>query len=136
MLRFAVVAPTTLDPALAGDPESVSLAELTSTPLTVLDPASSLAGPGLARSWSADATQQTIRDTRRASATFGDLERASINYRRIQQRSTAGNDTRQLFRGIKLQTRNNTKTIAQGVGQHARACGGTHQRERLQIKPH
>lgn len=60
LLRFAVVAPATLDPALAADPESVSLAELTTTPLTVLDPETSLAGPGLARSWTADATQQVF----------------------------------------------------------------------------
>ena len=59
-LRFTVVVPTSLDPALAGDPESVSLAELTATPLTTLDPATSLARPGLARSWSVDATQQTF----------------------------------------------------------------------------
>ena len=60
LLRFAVVTPATLDPALAADPESVSLAELTTTPLTVLDPETSLAGPGLARSWTADATQQVF----------------------------------------------------------------------------
>lgn len=59
-LRFAVVAPTSLDPALAGDPESISLAELTSIPLTVLDPATSLPRRGLARSWSVDQAQQTF----------------------------------------------------------------------------
>lgn len=60
-LRFAVVAPASTDPALAGDPESVSLAQLTSTPLTSLDPETSLAGPGLARSWTVDAAQQVFR---------------------------------------------------------------------------
>jgi ABC-type oligopeptide transport system substrate-binding subunit len=59
-LRFAVVEPTTLDPAQAADPEAVSLAELTSLPLVTLDAATSLPRPGLARSWRADTTQQTF----------------------------------------------------------------------------
>ena len=59
-LRFAVVEPTTLDPAQAADPEAVSLAELTSLPLVTLDAATSLPRPGLARSWRADAAQQTF----------------------------------------------------------------------------
>lgn len=59
-LRVAVSTPTTLDPAAAGDPESVSLAQLTTLPLTTLDPETSLAGPGLARSWTVDDTQQVF----------------------------------------------------------------------------
>ena len=60
VLRFAVVAPTSLDPAAAGDPESVSLAQLTALALTTLNPETSLAGPGLARSWTVDAAQQVF----------------------------------------------------------------------------
>ena len=42
------------DPALAVDPDSISIAELVATPLVVIDPATSEPRPGVARRWVGD----------------------------------------------------------------------------------
>lgn len=54
MLRYAVTGAATADPALAGDPDSVSLAQLVATPLVVIDPVTSEPRPGLASRWRAN----------------------------------------------------------------------------------
>ena len=60
LLRFAVSATTTLDPAVAASPESISLAELISLPLVRLEPSTSEALPGLARSWRGNKEQTSF----------------------------------------------------------------------------
>jgi hypothetical protein len=46
----------------------------------------------------------------------------------------AGDDARQFFGRVELQPRHDAEAVAQRVGQHARARGGAHQREGLQIE--
>ena len=60
LLRFAVSATTTLDPAVAASPESISLAELISLPLVRLEPSTSEALPGLALSWRGNKEQTSF----------------------------------------------------------------------------
>jgi hypothetical protein len=52
----------------------------------------------------------------------------------VQQAGAALDDAGQLFGRIKLQPRHDAKAVAQRVGQHARAGGGAHQGEGLQIE--
>lgn len=75
LLRFAVSATTTLDPAVAASPESISLAELISLPLVQLDPNTSEVLPGLAKSWSSNREQTsfTFRIDQRARFSAGAL---------------------------------------------------------------
>ncbi len=75
LLRFAVSATTTLDPAVASNPESISLAELISLPLVQLDPSTSEVLPGLAKSWrgNKDQTSFTFNIDQRARFSAGAL---------------------------------------------------------------
>lgn len=69
-LRYAVTSGATVDPATAVDPDSISLAELTATPLVVIDPATSEPRPGLASRWTADRTQTVFTFTLDRNARF------------------------------------------------------------------
>ena len=53
---------------------------------------------------------------------------------RFEQAAAAHDYALQLLGAVKLQTRHDAKAVAQRVGQHAGAGGGTHQGEGLQIE--
>jgi hypothetical protein len=73
-----------------------------------------------------------MRGVPRAAA--GNLEATHLVHGHVQQPGAAPHDAGQLFRRIELQPRHDAKAVAQRVGQHARAGGGAHQGERLQIE--
>ena len=78
--------------------------------------------------------QQPVGNARRAARAPRNLKAARIIGGHMEQAGAAAHDARQLFGGVELQPRHDAKAVAQRVGQHAGAGGGTHQREGLQIK--
>lgn len=70
LLRYAVTTAAAADPAQAADPDSISIAELVSKPLVVIDPATSEPRPGVASRWRADRSQTVFTFTLDRSARF------------------------------------------------------------------
>ena len=84
----------------------------------------------------AHATQQSVGDTWRAARTLRHFNRSGTVHVHAEQIRRARHDARKLFVAIKLQARDDAESIAQRVGQHARARRRSHERKRRQIQLH
>src|SRR6266567_633807 len=82
----------------------------------------------------AHAPQQPVHDTRRAARAASDLQGARRVERDIEQLRRAGDDARELLRGIELEPGDDSEAVAQRIGEHPGACGRADQRERLQVE--
>ncbi|MNF70660.1 hypothetical protein D3C84_525760 [compost metagenome] len=79
-------------------------------------------------------TQQAVGNTRRATCSPGNFERAFRVQRQPENAGRTADDGRQVRRAIELQTLDDTETVAQRIGQHPRARGRPHQGERRQVE--